>query len=324
MLSLAVDPIARTATFVSKANLQDISDPYNPISLGGNLSLVVTLTDPGEPGSSDTIGLTLWKGTELLFSSHWNGVQTIEQFLDGGNTVIHKSGDNLESADVGNDSVEGAADLTYELLRPAAEQGIALWSSALDATRTQELKDTRFLIADLPGNELGLSLGNTVWIDADAAGLGWSVEDSLGARDARTVDLITVIAHELGHILGFEHSETDGVMRPTLATGTRALPSSFADFPIEPLRVQLQTYGRLPSEFSDSSSRTALISQDSPAALVPEWWDSSTPESFKRRKEGRSTEVPAVPKHPGSSMNASLLALRSTGRFARSPAPRVH
>jgi hypothetical protein len=324
MLSLAVDPIARTATFVSKANLQDISDPYNPISLGGNLSLVVTLTDPGEPGSSDTIGLTLWRGTELLYSSHWSGVQTIEQFLDGGNTVIHKSGDNLEAADVAERQGQAAAGLTIERLEAVAEQGLALWSSALDKTRSPDLKDTRFLIADLPGNELGLSLGNTVWIDADAAGLGWSVGDSLAARDARTVDLLTVIAHELGHILGFEHSEADGVMRAVLATGTRALSWSFADVAAEPLRVQPQTYGRLPSEFFDPSSSWPLTSQESPAALVPEWWDSSTPESFKRRKENRSTDVSTLPKHLRSSMNAALLAFRSTGRLARTPAPRVH
>jgi hypothetical protein len=326
MLSLAVDPIARTATFVSKANLQDISDPYNPISLGGNLSLVVTLTDPGEPGSSDTIGLTLWRGTELLYSSHWNGVQTIEQFLDGGNAVIHKSGDNLEAADVAERQGQAAAGLTYDLLKPVAEQGMTLWSPALDATRIQELNDTRFVIADLPGNELGLSLGNTVWVDADAAGLGWSVGDSPAARDARTVDLITVIAHELGHILGFEHSEADGVMRATLTTGTRALPWSFVDLPDQPLRLNTERGGLLPLDLFIGAlgSKEALTPHESPAAAIPAWWDASSPDSFKRRKEARSTDVPALPKNLKTPVKPSLLVVRANEVLAGNAARRVH
>jgi hypothetical protein len=87
--SLVADPMTNQATFVSKANLTDITDPYNPISLGGNLSLVVTLTDMGSPGTFDSIGVTLWKRNTLWFSSNWTGNKTIEQVLGGGNLVIH-------------------------------------------------------------------------------------------------------------------------------------------------------------------------------------------------------------------------------------------
>ena len=38
------------ATFNGKANLQDITNPLAPVSLGGNLPLQVTMTDSGEPG----------------------------------------------------------------------------------------------------------------------------------------------------------------------------------------------------------------------------------------------------------------------------------
>lgn len=77
------------ADFRSKANLTDITDPLAPISLGGNLTLQVTMTDRGEPGSDDTIGITLWDGSKLLFSSEWNGAKTVEQNLGGGNLVVH-------------------------------------------------------------------------------------------------------------------------------------------------------------------------------------------------------------------------------------------
>lgn len=73
----------------SKANLTDVTDPLNPVSLGGGLSLQVTITDKGEPGKSDSIGVTLWNGTTLLFSSEWRGSKTVEGLFDGGNAVVH-------------------------------------------------------------------------------------------------------------------------------------------------------------------------------------------------------------------------------------------
>jgi len=80
------------ANFVSKANIQDITDPANPISMDGTGSstLQVTMTDMGEPGSSDSIGITVWnKAGGLWFSSEWDGTKTIEKTLAGGNLVDH-------------------------------------------------------------------------------------------------------------------------------------------------------------------------------------------------------------------------------------------
>jgi hypothetical protein len=73
----------------SKANLIDITDPLNPIFLGRNLTLQITMTDKGEPGSSDSIGVTLWGGPKLLFSSEWTGSSTDEKTIEGGNIVVH-------------------------------------------------------------------------------------------------------------------------------------------------------------------------------------------------------------------------------------------
>jgi hypothetical protein len=73
----------------SKANLSDVTDPANPISVGGGLTLQLTATDRGEPGSGDSLAITLWNGNTLLFSSDWTGARTQELNLAGGNLVIH-------------------------------------------------------------------------------------------------------------------------------------------------------------------------------------------------------------------------------------------
>ena len=79
-------------TFISKANIRDITDPTNVISLGGNLTLIVDVTDLGEPGTSDSIGFTLWRQDTLWFSSRWTGTATEEQLLGGGNIQVHTGG----------------------------------------------------------------------------------------------------------------------------------------------------------------------------------------------------------------------------------------
>ncbi|TVZ58856.1 putative secreted protein (Por secretion system target) [Flavobacteriaceae bacterium MAR_2010_105] len=85
------DENAQFATFITKSNLTDITDPLNSISLGGNLILKVDMTDRGEPGSEDSIAFNLTDGGsgELLYSSNWTGINTGELQLSGGNLVVH-------------------------------------------------------------------------------------------------------------------------------------------------------------------------------------------------------------------------------------------
>ncbi len=68
------------AEFRSKGNMSPI---------GGGLSLRLTLTDRGEPGADDSIGIALWDGSRLVLSSEWNGARTVEGPLGGGNVVVH-------------------------------------------------------------------------------------------------------------------------------------------------------------------------------------------------------------------------------------------
>jgi PKD domain/K319L-like, PKD domain len=77
-----------TATFNGKASIQDITNPLDPQSVDGNATLQVKMTDKGEPGIYDTIGITVWnKAGGLWFASRWDGTRTVEQLLGGGNLV---------------------------------------------------------------------------------------------------------------------------------------------------------------------------------------------------------------------------------------------
>jgi Matrixin len=113
-------------------------------------------------------------------------------------------------------------------LRPLLTEAIGRWQGAGVATSGLAGIDVR--IADLGGNTLGLASGHTIWLDDNAAGWGWFVDktprnDSEFRRpgnqgEQHRMDLLTVLEHEIGHVLGFEHADS-GVMRETLTAGTR-------------------------------------------------------------------------------------------------------
>ncbi len=76
------------ANFTSKANIIDITDPLNPITVGGNATLQMWMTDTGE--TTDTFAIqVLDKDGNMWFTSNWDGARTVEQPLGGGNLTVH-------------------------------------------------------------------------------------------------------------------------------------------------------------------------------------------------------------------------------------------
>jgi len=128
-------------------------------------------------------------------------------------------------AQVASAGYAGATDstLTQTDLDAVASVAISYWTQALgdgDA-RLAAFGDVRIGIADLADGELGYTNGATVLIDNDAAGAGWST--GLGGPDSRHMDLVSVVEHELGHVLGFSHEDAGlfPVMHEDLALGER-------------------------------------------------------------------------------------------------------
>jgi hypothetical protein len=108
-----------------------------------------------------------------------------------------------------------------------------------------------FQIADLPGTLLGQALGTTILIDRDAAGFGWFVDRTpwadeeysgfsttggllavAGGPADQRMDLLTVVMHEMRHVLGHNHRDS-GLMQPTLAVGVRYLWEEFFEDPLQ-------------------------------------------------------------------------------------------
>ena len=80
-------------------------------------------------------------------------------------------------------------------------------------------------ICDLSYREaLGVATPEAVWIDDDAAGYGWRIDRASEAGSTYgEMDLLSVVTHELGHVLGLSHDDPYDVMAATLAAGVRTV-----------------------------------------------------------------------------------------------------
>ena len=61
-------------------------------------------------------------------------------------------------------------------------------------------------------------------IDSDAAGHGWFIDSTPDTSDdlaADRIDLLTAVAHELGHVLGLDDGDDDSLMDDQLSAGVR-------------------------------------------------------------------------------------------------------
>ena len=139
-----------------------------------------------------------------------------------------------------------APTLTQAQLAPIVQQALAQWgSTGLSAADVEKLRQVQFVVTDLSGSQLGEAAGNVIYLDANAAGEGWFVDPTpaqneefsastgsqqLHAIDPRAldrIDLLTVVEHELGHVLGLNdlNALADDVMDGVLGVGVRRLAS---------------------------------------------------------------------------------------------------
>jgi hypothetical protein len=143
---------------------------------------------------------------------------------------------------------EGVVLLTPEQLAPIVDEAIARWAATgIPAEQIELLEGVALTVSDLDAvNYLGLAAKERVWLDDDAGGVGWYLDPVPGddvefagltgaQRQARPgtlaenrMDLLTVVLHELGHVLGFDDLDATiaphTLMTEALGAGTRRLP----------------------------------------------------------------------------------------------------
>ena len=113
-------------------------------------------------------------------------------------------------------------------VQPLLAEALARWQAA--GIDPSALNGITVRIANLGGLTLGKAVGGGIWLDDNAAGWGWFV-DPTPRNDSEFItpsnqgeqgrmDLLTVLEHEIGHLLGRGH-EAVGVMQETLGAGIR-------------------------------------------------------------------------------------------------------
>ncbi len=130
--------------------------------------------------------------------------------------------------------------ISFGQLFPVVDEALSRTEGIREQHAAGVLHDVTFEITDLPGDLLGRAMGTSViQIDVNAAGHGWFVDPTpaddrefrptwgrgemfaLSHSPAHTrVDLLTVVLHELGHVIGHDHSD-EGVMEKSIPLGTR-------------------------------------------------------------------------------------------------------
>ncbi|MBL9154357.1 MAG: LEPR-XLL domain-containing protein [Verrucomicrobiales bacterium] len=117
----------------------------------------------------------------------------------------------------------GSATLNEETLAAIAEAAKQRWiDSGISAEQLDALNSVTYQISDLNSNALGKAEGFTITIDDNAAGQGWFIDATpdldeefsltggrlLGISSGADtgIDLLTLVMHEQGHILGLADS----------------------------------------------------------------------------------------------------------------------
>jgi len=154
------------------------------------------------------------------------------------------AGDSLLASNMGGNVT---ATLNQTELNTIFDSAKIIWdaSGLLGQSNLAKMDQVVLKIEDLDDLQIGYTLENIITIDINAAGHGWFVDSTpdqdeefhqysksnvsglayVNSEAFNHMDLLTVVSHEIGHILGFTHGDGE-LMNDTLDAGVRIVPAA--------------------------------------------------------------------------------------------------
>ncbi|OLD80161.1 MAG: hypothetical protein AUI33_02040, partial [Ignavibacteria bacterium 13_1_40CM_2_61_4] len=168
----------------------------NPITLDGNATLQVGITDGGEPGTNDSLAVMVWdKSGAVWYSSKWTGTLTAKQVLGGGNLQVRNATASLAAAAPatdGTESVTSGAPTVYAVSRVSPNPFLDRAQFRLDLPEASRVS---IVIYDVQGRRVAdLLRGN---MEAGRYDHTWSGRDGSGGRVARGIYFLAIDATPL-------------------------------------------------------------------------------------------------------------------------------
>jgi hypothetical protein len=232
-------------------------NPSTPVHIGETINQGSGTTLIGVGDGSTT---TIYSGGTLNLSCGTGGTVTLSGEtvnLNGGTFGNLKVNNGLTTTTGGVSVVLGtgladglkvaastAAVATPDTISPAQLSTLVVAAAERLCTQAGQslgsaLANVTFAVASLPDGLLTAVVGNTIFIDNDAAGYGWFVDatpgddaefnDVAGAHwlaakadsaASGRMDALTAVMHEMSHLLGYQDA-ADGLMQATLPLGVR-------------------------------------------------------------------------------------------------------
>lgn len=207
----------------------------------------------------------------------------------------------VEGGDLAGNS--DAALLTDGQAAIVVDQAVDIWSSTgLTQAQVVALQTVSVTVTDLADGHLAAAGTGSIYLDINGAGHGWFI-DATPATDSELigvdgtpigeVDLLTVVLHELGHILGYGDldaaSNPQDLMSDVLPPGTRRLPNGtgFALSAVSSTPVASNDAGDL------GPASNELVTEQEPSQVITasEGSHANTPSSPLVAVQSRSDEA---------------------------------
>jgi hypothetical protein len=298
----------------ASVNLKAGSDYNLMVSLVDETTNTVNVVLNGSSVTSYSYNYLVHDGGVGLFTRGGNA--SFDNVLLRGDDVAYAGGgEPLVAASAPAQTGSNSATLDVNKVSAALTEAEQRWidSGLVSAQAVTDLGAIQLQIADLPGLTLGLAnlTQSKIIIDANAAGYGWfidptvsqdqefllhwSSDESLATPDSPAyghMDLLTVVEHELGHLLGFQHSKVD-VMDAALASGVRISPQAPAPKPATTTAPSLAAALDEEAWWAASIAPRAAVPDSVPApgpAPVIDWESANLAPSGREKKPDQGSE----------------------------------